>query len=347
MAEDKRVYLITHPRSASNLLVQILGLEDHQPSVISRTHAGYYFLDTLYFLSNKGLRGTRMEDWSEEDKAETVEVYRNGFAEMNKYLDAAKEEGKMAVIKEHANLLMEPAHQSKFFCKQDKITQEPLTLDTAPEGKTLTRSVLNETVFSDEYLLTWKPVFLIRHPALMFPSYYRCMDDISAMIKKGENPARREGSLEDEKPDLSISMSLHGPRALYDFYAANMHRSAHAGEKGWPVIIDADDVIGEPEAVVKLAEMIGLDREGLQFEWEPRSEESKSERYNFMEKRMLSTLNESAGIQKDKMAANIDIEAEAVKWRADFGEIDGNKMLQWVKDAMPDYEYLKSRRIQA
>ncbi|KAK2734496.1 hypothetical protein FQN57_001660 [Myotisia sp. PD_48] len=344
-----RIYLITHPRTASNLLVQVLGLED-QPKVTARPHAGYYFLDTLYYLGSKGLRGKHIDQWTEEEKTQTRAVYQKGYNEMEKYLDEAKAEGRIAVVKEHANLLIEPSHQTKFFFNVDKVNEAPLTLDVSNQvGTDVSRTPLNETVFPDEFLLSWKPVFLIRHPALVFPSYYRCMDDIDHMMKKDAD-GKRTGSLEDVKPDLKIGMSFHCTRALYDWYSQKLSKagtSSSVDTNTWPLVIDADDVIGEPEAVLKLADIMGLDREKLKFKWDPISTEEKQKRYNDMEKRMLSTLNESTGIMKDKIASNIDIEAESVKWKKEFGEIDGQKMYNWVKEAMPDYEYLKARKIRA
>ena len=61
---------------------------------------------------------------------------------------------------------------------------------------------------------------------------------------------------------------------------------------------------------------------------------------------MLSTLNASTGIIADKSAASIDITAEASKWAEEFGLARAQQLEKWVREAMPDYEYLKERRIQ-
>jgi hypothetical protein len=60
---------------------------------------------------------------------------------------------------------------------------------------------------------------------------------------------------------------------------------------------------------------------------------------------MLSTLIASDSIQKDMSAANINIDEEARKWKEEFGESHAQKIEKWVRDAMPDYEYLKERRM--
>ncbi|EEQ32130.1 hypothetical protein McanMca71_005480 [Microsporum canis] len=338
----ERIYLLTHPRSASNLLVQILGLED-QPNVKARPHAGYYFLDTLIALGDMGLRAKHVDEWTEEERTKVQAMYQKGYEEMMKDVDKSKEEGRISVVKEHANVIIGPSHQTKFMFKTDDVKEAPLTLDVA-QGSEVVRSPGNHTIFSDEFLLTWKPVFLIRHPALMFPSFYRCMDDFRKMQKEEIGTT---GSLEAGKPDLPIYMSFHNIRSMYDWYSEKLNQvGSSSTTQPWPIVIDADDVIADETVVLKLADIIGLDRNHLKFTWNPVSEED-SKKYNPMAKRMLSSLNASNGIMKDKLAANIDIEAEATKWKAEFGEIDGAKMHKWVTDAMPDYEYLKSRRLTA
>ncbi|KAK2826880.1 hypothetical protein FQN49_007364 [Arthroderma sp. PD_2] len=340
---EPRVYLITHPRSASNLLVQILGLEE-QPMVKARPHAGYYFLETLYYLVEKGLRAKHVDEWTEEEKASVRGIYQKGFDEMMKDVNASKDAGRISVIKEHANILLEPTQQTKFLHNTNEVKEAPLTIDV-PQGSEVIRTPGNHTIFSDEFLLTWKPVFLIRHPALMFPSFYRCMDDFRKLQKEEIGTT---GSLVTTKPDIPVYMSLHNIRSIYDWYSEKLNQAGSSTTtQTWPIVVDADDVMADETVVTKLADIIGLDRESLKFTWKPISAEEKEKKYNPMEQRMLSSLNASNGIMKDKLAANIDIEAEVPKWKAEFGEVDGANMYKWVTDAMPDYEYLKSRRLTA
>jgi hypothetical protein len=42
---------------------------------------------------------------------------------------------------------------------------------------------------------------------------------------------------------------------------------------------------------------------------------------------------------------SIDIDAEAAKWKVEFGEEIAQMIEKAVRDSMPDYEYLKARRI--
>jgi hypothetical protein len=60
---------------------------------------------------------------------------------------------------------------------------------------------------------------------------------------------------------------------------------------------------------------------------------------------MLSTLSASTGIIKDKTPTAVDVDAEVKQWKEEFGEEVAAKLETLVRDAMPDYEYLRSRRI--
>ena len=62
---------------------------------------------------------------------------------------------------------------------------------------------------------------------------------------------------------------------------------------------------------------------------------------------MLSTLIASKGIEKSKTSIAVDIDAEAVKWRKEFGDHAANALEGWVRAAMPDYEFFEARRLRA
>jgi hypothetical protein len=65
-----------------------------------------------------------------------------------------------------------------------------------------------------------------------------------------------------------------------------------------------------------------------------------------VERRMKSSLLSSTGIiRQGKVAAGLDIEHEAQKWAHEFGEEEAKKVANWVRAAMPDYEFLRERRL--
>ncbi|KAJ5759628.1 hypothetical protein N7520_006784 [Penicillium odoratum] len=208
-------------------------------------------------------------------------------------------------------------------------------------------SPLNETVLSDEYLRTWRLTFVIRHPALAWPSMYRAMVKISILGMKDDDGI---------KGASMTNMSLRWTRMLYDWCMEQ------PGDPTTPLIMDANDVIHTPESVMRFCEPAGLDSGSMQFKWGSKVEEKRSQKlvngtmegdkgqediYKKAAAIMLYTLEDSSGIVKNKALANIDVSAEATKWKAEFGEEMGGFIEKAVRDLMPDYKYLKVRRVTA
>jgi hypothetical protein len=174
----------------------------------------------------------------------------------------------------------------------------------------------NPTSLPDEFLLSVQPIFQIRHPALMFPSMIRAQ----ARVMEDTNT---------QNPRLTISLTLRPSRELYDWYVQNEDRT---GRK--PCIIEADDIMNNPAAVRQLCLETGLDPDAVQYEWEERTVE------NPVMASFLNTINASKGIVKGLDSSNLDIEAEKVKWKKEFGEQTGEELAEYVYKAMPHYEYL-------
>lgn len=64
-----------------------------------------------------------------------------------------------------------------------------------------------------------------------------------------------------------------------------------------------------------------------------------------MGKSFVSTLASSTGMAEGKTSEELHIGLEAMAWKMEFGLTSGEKMTEWVKAAMSDYKYLKSRRL--
>ena len=60
---------------------------------------------------------------------------------------------------------------------------------------------------------------------------------------------------------------------------------------------------------------------------------------------MLGSLNSSDKVNLDKVAGDVDIDVEAAKWREEFGETAGDRLETNVREAMSDYEYMRSKRL--
>lgn len=223
-------------------------------------------------------------------------------------------QGKQAFIKEHTLLLSGP---DKFFSHvygNDEV--EPLMLkwrDTPDSSHS------NPSSLPDSLLLSVRPIFQIRHPILMFPSMVRA-----------EQKAFGLGAIRPRDPILAVTLTLRHSRALYDWYRSQ-------GDFR-PQVIDADDIINDRAAVRHVCTAVGLSPDAVQYEWETK-EETDPKRAVF-----LSTINSSKGIIPGLAARGLDFELEKAKWKAEFGDQDGEDLAKFVLDAMPDYIFLLNQR---
>lgn len=331
-----RFYLITYPRSASNLLVKILALEE-QPNVKMRENGGYFFLPPVLLMAELKLRGKNVEEWTKQERDRMMKSYQECFEDLEEHVRTAKAEGKIVFVKEHSTFMTEPTAPARFLFGEDRVKEAPWTVGvSSAEAAEFTHSRLNETVLSDEFLRTWLPTFLIRHPALVFPSHYRTMRDLEGVEAAKTADAR-----------LTLIMTLHWTRTLYDWYSQELSKSESApdSEVTWPLVLDADDIMTDPKVLVRFCEIVGLDPAKLRFTWMTASKDEFDQIPTYIEKRMRSTLLASAGVMGGKTAINLDIEMEAEKWREEFGEHEGEKIEKLVRAAMPDYEFMKAKRL--
>lgn len=320
-----RYWLLTAPRTASNLLVKILNLDAQN---VRPAHNGGYF-----FLPSVGPRlishAKPVIDWTEEDRSQMEKVHQECFDALQDHIAAAEEEGQTVFVKEHAVMLDSYIIESQYMYGPEGVGGSSPEILAMRGVSNPTRSPLNLTCLPDEFLQTWSPTFLIRHPAMMLPSLYR-----TAISDLGTETFGRPNN-----EPLKIETTLKWSRALYDFYVS------YFGEgSSWPVVLDADDIMTNPDVVAKYAKLVGFDPNKLCFSWNKASEE-KLKQTSTIEKRMLSTLYSSSKIDTGKVAGSIDIDQEAVKWRSEFGEEAGKKMEKWVRDAMPDYEFMHAKRL--
>lgn len=338
--QPRRFYLITSPRTGSNLLLKILALED-QPNVAFREDGGYFFMPLVLLGTKLGCSGTPVEHLSTDQKRQIEECTKSCFNEFNRHIESAESRGQIVVVKEHSSFLTEPVAKTRFlFGEQSAIQEMPWTLRTPNELiRTNARSVHNETVLSDEFLKTWLPVFLIRHPALSFPSFYRVFAKARGTEFAKSVPGRRS---------CEMTMTMRWTRKLHAFYLEHFNECNIRADQGdaetgtWPIILDADDIMTQPAVLVRLCSIIGLDSDRLRYTWGQSNQPQPHWAQTFR-----TTLDSSTAIITTRAAGDIDIEEEGKKWTEEFGEEDGQMVEQYVRAAMPDYEFLKSKRLRA
>ncbi|KAI1439188.1 hypothetical protein GGR50DRAFT_684948 [Xylaria sp. CBS 124048] len=325
-SQKKRYWLLTSPRTASNLLIRILNLDAQ--GVPAARLGGYFFFPNA--LTRVKMCVRPVSEWTPEEYAEVNEAAKGCFRALQNHVEAAEAAGHKVFIKEHIGFICSVYSDAEVFNGGPvENARPPGSIEPMHGLTTATQSALNFTCLPDEFLKTWHPTFLIRHPAMQLPSNYR-----TALTEVKMDGVGRH------KPELyETEGTLKFVRGLHDFYVNHFGKDSI-----WPLVLDADDIIETPEIVAKYAGLVGLDASKLKLSWDKITQE-KYEQLIPAEKVMLSTIHASTGIIKEKAAGNIDIDVEAVKWRAEFGEEGAKNLVRWVRQMMPDYEYLRSRRL--
>lgn len=335
------IYLITYPRTGSNLLLKILNLSQ-QPQAAPQTKEGYYFLPPLKLRNELCMFDIPWTLWGKDSSQLLRECFQLCYEELVNDLQSANAIGKTLFVKEHAPWLIDPARQSEWIHgphDNDGRSSKPrpwqidylraMSLMDPPVGMKP-----NPTILPNEFLRQVVPTFLIRSPILSFPSHYRAMRD-----SWYTSPDKFQ---EDGTFYLSVHMTVRWSRMMYDWYAEN---SGHKHEtKRQPIVLDADDIMTAPELVAHYCNLIGLDSSKLLFSWKPMDRDIlKDLDSEFL--RMKDTLHASEGVKQDKVAKGLVLEKEAIKWREEFGDTEAAKLVKWVQAALPDYEYLREKRL--
>ncbi|ETI20999.1 hypothetical protein G647_07342 [Cladophialophora carrionii CBS 160.54] len=354
--KHKRVFLLTHPRTASNLLVRILNLENQPALGRPDDGAGRNAQFEYFFVSTVPLR-IKLADqpslsWSEDERTEAMQRLQASADGLLRHLEEAEAGGRSVFVKEHLLWMLSP--QAEDLVKrsgnlESRFWKVKVPGGTPVQGGSKAASYVsnhrqagvqdkeatvieNQTVFPDSFLRTWTPTFLIRHPALVFPSLYRTSVDL-----EGRDEARNNaGGM------FRIEMTWRWSRQLWEWYNKEWQEGNTTLR---PIILDADDIILEPQIITTYCKLVGLDAEKCRFEWERAGAEEEAS-MNFMERKMKSSLLSSAGIIRDgKVAAGLDMRQEVRKWSQEFGEEEARKIEAWVTAAMLDYEFLWERRL--
>lgn len=273
-----------------------------------------YKLFDAGFASLGQLQRGPLSRWPEQDRKALNDEYRKGFDSLQDELADAKKNGNQVLIKEHAILLQEPRKLFERSHGEDQIEGLEFFERDAPKS-----ARTNPTLLPDSILLSVQPIFQIRHPILMFPSMLRAQ-------LKAMGPTTRPRTVM-----VAATLTLSYSRELFDWY--DQQEDAMR-----PKVVDADDIMKDKAAVRQLCLETGLDPDAVIYEWGTR-EETDHKKGIF-----LSTINASKGIIPSLAAKGLDLETEKEKWKTEFGDEDGEDLAKFVADAMPDYNYLLSRR---
>lgn len=323
-AHARRVCLLAQPRTASHLLTKMLGLEkqehvhwdeDRLPSSLKPYMAISGMLDKA-----------PGSEWSDKELQEARLAFQECHDNLNEYIASGEADGKTVIfLKEHGNQLCDPT------LRFPEHQQLPGGRKRFNVTSSLPETIDNPTVFPSAFLEAWTPIFLIRHPALVFPSFCRASSKLLGVFMPDNGPA---GKRFREK--MWIAMSFSETRELYDWYTDYQEA---CGDQNNAILLDAHDFILHPNIAQKVAEAIGLDKSKVQQTWSPNTNNMTPVHQAFRQ-----TVRNSTGIEKERAPEHIDTAKEAVKWKEEFGAVGAALIASCVKAAMPDYEYLRTKR---
>jgi hypothetical protein len=270
--------LFTIPRTASNLVTQVLNLPSQQ-DILRHPEDGYFFLPALRCRYQHNTFTRPLHSLSEEERENLSDALQMGSRAWGNWVEKAENEGKGTYVKEHVNWMVDPSIESDFL---------------HPSRVGAETGLRNPTAIPDDFLSSGRvrPTFLIRHPVLTFPSLLRTAID-------------NEGFEAVRKPETEMTMRWECTYTwhirLYNFLLASdayPHASSVEGIS-YPIILDAADLKDE-ELVRWYAEAVGLNPEKTRFQWEEVGKEGMGR----MEARMKDTILSSRGVVAGKLQSS-------------------------------------------
>lgn len=156
----------------------------------------------------------------------------------------------------------------------------------------------NPTLFPDSFLKSWRPIFLIRHPALSFESRYRA-----------ENVARHVDIFDKS---WAFYTSFQYSRQLYDWFMSNS-----TGQSSMPIVIDADDILDKSSTTIStLCSLVGMDTEYILYQWNViQAPDGASCR----ELKFMSDYWNSTSVDSSKSSRGLNMAVKYTRWQEEFG----------------------------
>ncbi len=210
--------------------------------------------------------------------------------------------------------------------------------------ETIVSRMANPTVIPDDLLKLLTPMIFINHPALTIPNWLRL--------------ARNEyGSCGIDEDDFAVWTSLRWSRILFDYLRSTQHLkrqdSVHSNhsttrwEPGYvatrPYVVDAADVANNTHAMVAATcRLLGIDYKEVSTSWLKYFERAAS---TALKKTLPSITNAFSEHLLSSQASAINLDAETVEWRKEFGPEVADMLRKRVDEEMVHYRYLQNFKV--
>lgn len=109
-----------------------------------------------------------------------------------------------------------------------------------------------------------------------------------------------------------------------------------------PIVIEADDMMEKPPTIETSCDLLGMDKSCIPQTWDVIKAPDGA---GCRELKFMSGYWNSTSIDRSKSSRGLDLVAKTELWREEFGPEIGDELWRLVQAAIPDYEYLKARRI--
>jgi hypothetical protein len=285
------------------------------------------------------LPGKPIQEWTEEAKTALKDVMQSSFEDWERLIDEAEKQGKGTFVKEHLHWMISPVAEARLYGHQkyDSSTATQFQVHRKMHHSNDAREEDNVTCIPDAFLLQRiKPTFLIRHPALAFPSNLR-----AAIDNQGISTILEDEMIHQWECTYLWSLSLY---RFYTKSAVGSDRRSFVDGVEYPIVLDAQD-LGDEALMKKYAKAVGLDEDKVRFTWKAADEQELSS-LGKMESRMKSTILASSSIEKSKLnPEKLDVETLKEEWRSEFGELLSGRLVNLVNSSIEAYEALKHVRL--
>jgi hypothetical protein len=123
---------------------------------------------------------------------------------------------------------------------------------------------------------------------------------------------------------LALEMTIHRMLTPHDLYHRNCKIRREGLRLAWPIVLDAVDIMPEPNLMLRYAKIIGLDPAKLKFSWSPKNKEEMDKMWT-AGRRMLSTIPNSTRIVEEKTSKGLVLDDEVRKWKVEFWKGGGRQ----------------------